>query len=94
LKENSGGFSGREIEKSIYAAMYDGLDEGREFTTEDILKALKATTPLARTSRAQIERLRGWAINGGVRFASSDTDKATREPIIGPTELQVDLPQR
>ncbi len=59
--ENSEGFSGAEIEMAVVEGMYAGFGRKREFTTEDILAALRASVPLSRTMFEEIESLRSWA---------------------------------
>jgi ATP-dependent 26S proteasome regulatory subunit len=69
LAENSKDFSGAEIEEAITSAMYDAFYAGRELETEDVLKAIHETVPLARTMDEQINHLRSWA-GGRARDAS------------------------
>ena len=54
-------FSGAEIEQAILSAMYKAFAEDREFTTEDILDAIRDTVPLAVTAKEKIDYLRDWA---------------------------------
>jgi SpoVK/Ycf46/Vps4 family AAA+-type ATPase len=85
------GYSGAEIEQAIIAAMHDAFDENREFTDQDLLRAIRETVPLSRTAREQIERLKQWAASGKARPASSDAD-LTPAAVGGPAPLEVDLP--
>ena len=39
------GFSGAEIEQAIVAALYDAFDAGRDITTEDLLRNVRALRP-------------------------------------------------
>ncbi|VAX23619.1 ATPase of the AAA+ family protein associated with FIG137771 hypothetical protein [hydrothermal vent metagenome] len=57
----SNGFSGAEIEMAVVEAMYAGFAEKREFTTEDITSAIKASVPLSTTMAEEIGALRQWA---------------------------------
>jgi hypothetical protein len=52
---------------AMHAAFDDG---GREFTTQDILTALKNIVPLARSQREDIEYLRNWLREGRALSAS------------------------
>ncbi|HIE53157.1 MAG TPA: AAA family ATPase, partial [Armatimonadetes bacterium] len=70
LTAASVGYSGAEIEQAIIEAMYDGFEEQREFTTEDILRALQQMVPLSQTKAQDIERLKRWAAEGKARLAS------------------------
>ncbi len=71
LAEASQGFSGAEIEQAVISALYDAFSEGRDITTEDILKAIQETVPLSVTMKEQIDALREWA-SGRARRASSE----------------------
>lgn len=55
------GFSGSEIEQLVISAVRDAYYEGREASTQDILRNIKATIPLSAMMREKIEGLRSWA---------------------------------
>ncbi|HLV43460.1 MAG TPA: AAA family ATPase, partial [Aggregatilineales bacterium] len=76
LAFQSEGFNGAEIEQAIYEAMHAAFNQRREFTTEDILRAMAAIVPLSKTSQERIERLQEWAQSGRCRPASSDAAQA------------------
>jgi SpoVK/Ycf46/Vps4 family AAA+-type ATPase len=61
LAKEADQFSGAEIEQAILSAMYRAFAEDREFTTEDVLKSIKETVPLAVTASEKITHLRQWA---------------------------------
>ena len=62
LAEKTEKFSGAEIEQAVIDAMFDAYaDDGREFTTHDILRSVRRTVPLARTMDQTIKRLKEWA---------------------------------
>jgi ATP-dependent 26S proteasome regulatory subunit len=70
-------FSGAEIEQTIIDGMYRAFDGGgkgqrRDFTTEDIIMAVKETVPLAAIAHEQITALKQWAAQTGARTASND----------------------
>lgn len=70
-------FSGSEIEQVIIDAMYKAFGQGtnrqrRDFTTEDIVRSIEETVPLAAIAREQITQLKRWAAEAGARTASSD----------------------
>jgi len=78
LARQARNFSGAEIEQVIVDAMYRGFgrsatEQRRDFTTEDIVRAMEETVPLAAIARDQIEQLKQWAANAGARTASNDT---------------------
>ena len=66
-------FSGAEIKQSIIEAMYFAFYEKREFTTNDICRALKESIPLVQLENDQMLRLQKWAKSGRIRLASSKT---------------------
>ena len=45
-------------------------DNGRDFTTEDILDALSRQVPLSKSQRESIEALRNWLREGRAQSAS------------------------
>ncbi|MGK7346674.1 MAG: AAA family ATPase [Candidatus Nitrospinota bacterium M3_3B_026] len=61
LAATAEGYSGAEIEMAVVEAMYSGFDAKREFTTEDILIALRSSVPLSKTMAEDIDALRRWA---------------------------------
>ncbi|NEP44131.1 MAG: AAA family ATPase, partial [Okeania sp. SIO2H7] len=66
-------FSGAEIEQVIIDGMHIGFGDRRDFTAEDIVKAIEETVPLAAVAKEQIEGLKQWAASAGARSASLDT---------------------
>ncbi len=58
LVSASNGFSGAEIEAVIIDAMSIGFSEDREFTTEDILDAIKTCIPLSKVMKEELDKLR------------------------------------
>ncbi len=61
LAETANQFSGAEIEEAVVSSMYRGFSENREFNSDDILKSIQETVPLAVTARERIDELREWA---------------------------------
>ncbi len=76
LAFQSEGYNGAEIEQVIYEAMHFAFDNRREFTTEDILRAMSQMVPLSKTASERIQRLHEWAASGRCRLASSDAAQA------------------
>lgn len=70
LSKCSKDFSGAEISQAITEGMYYAFNEGREFTTKDILDGLENIIPLARIERKKIQSLQEWAESGRIRTAS------------------------
>jgi ATP-dependent 26S proteasome regulatory subunit len=71
-------FSGAEIEQVTIDGLYRAFGtfvngQRRDLTTEDILRSIEDTVPLASIARSQIEDLKRWAAEAGARTASSDT---------------------
>jgi len=52
--------------------MYEAFYEKREFTTDDICKALQQLIPLAQLETNQMLKLQNWASSGRIRLASSE----------------------
>ena len=89
LAKASRGFVGSEIEQAVIDAMYIGFnDKEREFTTEDILHALKHQVPISVSQREQIEKLRSWLREGRAQSASF-SDAADAESQFVPIQLEV-----
>ena len=63
-------FSGAEIKQSIIDAMYYAFYEKREFTTEDIQKALTEVIPLSQLDDLKVQEIQNWALSGRIRLAS------------------------
>lgn len=72
LANLSESFSGAEIRQSIIDGMYEAFYEKREFTTDDICKALQQLIPLAQLETNQMLKLQNWASSGRIRLASSE----------------------
>ncbi|PSB26881.1 AAA family ATPase [Stenomitos frigidus] len=78
LARQAKNFSGAEIEQVVIDAMHQAFGRGRsgqrqDFTTEDIVRSIEETVPLAAIARDQIEHLKQWAAEAGARTASRDT---------------------
>lgn len=70
LAEASQGYVGAEIEQAIIDAMYVGYNARREFTTQDILDALRRQVPLSVSQREVVQALRQWLSEGRAQSAS------------------------
>lgn len=68
----SAGFSGAEIAQAITEAMHEAFAQQREFTTDDIVNALRTSVPLSRTAQEHVDRLKNWAASGRARPASKE----------------------
>ncbi|MEG4116121.1 AAA family ATPase [Microcoleus sp. N9_B4] len=71
-------FSGAEIEQVVIDGLYRAFGtfvngQRRDLMTEDILRSIEDTVPLAAIARSQIEDLKRWAAEAGARTASNDT---------------------
>ena len=78
LAKRAENFSGAEIEQVVIDGLYRAFGtfvngQRRDLTTEDILRSIEDTVPLAAIARSQIEDLKRWAAEAGVRTASNDT---------------------
>lgn len=65
----SNGFSGAEIEQAIVNAMYIGFHKNREFTSHDIIIAIKDTIPISKTYSKEIKKMRAWGYSGKTQIA-------------------------
>ncbi len=79
LAKQTRNFSGAEIEQVIIDGIHGAFGRGsignrQDFTTEDILRAIEETVPLAAIARDQIEALKQWASEAGARTASNDAE--------------------
>jgi SpoVK/Ycf46/Vps4 family AAA+-type ATPase len=63
LAEDTDRFSGAEIEQVIIDAMFEAFADDREVDTDDILRAVRRTVPLAVTMDQPFKRLKEWARN-------------------------------
>jgi ATP-dependent 26S proteasome regulatory subunit len=61
LTRAAASYSGSEIEQAVVGALFDAFDQGRDITTDDILRNVEVTVPISRTMRERIESLREWA---------------------------------
>nr|AOW70810.1 hypothetical protein Ycf46 [Monodopsis sp. MarTras21] len=66
-------FSGAEIKQLIVEAMYQAFSEGREFKTNDIIKEIDRSVPLAKLHQESVQKLQAWARSGRVRLGSVDS---------------------
>ena len=75
----SQGYVGAELEQAIIDAMYLGFNARREFTTKDVLQAVRRLVPLSVSQRERIKELRTWLTQGRAQSASfSDSKSAQR----------------
>jgi SpoVK/Ycf46/Vps4 family AAA+-type ATPase len=77
LARHSPDYSGAEIEQAIVEGMQQAFSSGSmgnraDFNTENIIRALEDTVPLATIAKPQIESLKQWASKAGARPASID----------------------
>lgn len=89
LAEASSGYVGSEIEQAVIDAMYIGFNDGqREFTTEDILFALKRQVPLSVSQRENITMLRNWLREGRAQSASFQKTEEAEHQFV-PIQLDI-----
>jgi SpoVK/Ycf46/Vps4 family AAA+-type ATPase len=88
LGRESQGFVGAEIEQAIIDAMYVGFNQGREFNTYDLSRALRNLVPLSVSQRETIQVLRDWLQEGRVQSASfEEVSEAERQFV--PLQLEM-----
>jgi SpoVK/Ycf46/Vps4 family AAA+-type ATPase len=70
-------FSGAEIKEAIFDAMHNAFHENaREFTSDDIIRAIKETSPLAVTQKEKVDALRTRANTSKWRNATEVIDRS------------------
>ncbi|AGI98917.1 hypothetical protein (chloroplast) [Nannochloropsis oceanica] len=79
LSQLTPSFSGAEIKQLIIEAMYQAFSEGREFRTQDIVKEIDNSIPLAKLQQESIQKLQAWARSGRIRLGSLDVSDNTNE---------------
>ena len=70
LVRASEGYVGAELEQAVIDAMYVAFGAEREFTTDDILAALRRQVPLSVSQRETVQMLRNWLHEGRAQLAS------------------------
>lgn len=70
LARASEGFVGAELEQAVLDAMYTGFNAQREFTTQDVLSALKRLIPMSMSQRETVCKLRAWLAEGRAQSAT------------------------
>lgn len=65
------GWTGAEIEQALIAARVQAYQEGRDFTTDDVLKNTANMVPLAVTMHEKIRELREWTYGRAISASSS-----------------------
>jgi len=55
------GFTGADIAGTVRKAMFSAFYQERDFKTEDVLEAIRETTPFGETHKEVVEQLRAWA---------------------------------
>ena len=79
LSQLTPSFSGAEIKQLIIEAMYQAFSEGREFKTQDIVKEIDNSIPLAKLQQESVQKLQAWARSGRIRLGSLDASNITNE---------------
>lgn len=88
LARESQGMVGAEIEQIIVDAMYVGFNQGREFTTRDLSRALRSLVPLSVSQRETIENLRRWLQEGRAQSASFEEVREAEKQFV-PLQIQL-----
>ena len=82
LAQMSAGYVGAELEQAVVDAMFYAFNQDREFTTEDISRAIQAQVPLSTTQREVVENLRKWLTEGRAQSASfRETSEAQQKAV-------------
>ena len=78
LAQASQGFTGAEIEESVKEAMFLAFDKARLVCKEDVLQAIKSTSPLSWTMHENIKQIRTWAKGRAVAASSSPPEMLSK----------------
>ncbi|MAS25380.1 MAG: AAA family ATPase [Oceanospirillaceae bacterium] len=70
----SKGFTGAELEEAVKEAMFLAFDEGHQLNKDDILKAIKVTSPLSLTMAEMINDTRAWTKGRAVAASSAEPE--------------------
>ncbi|WP_079912063.1 AAA family ATPase [Paenibacillus sp. 32352] len=89
LAEASEGYSGAEIEKVLEAAMFYAFSQKRDFTTDDMLRAIQSKIPLSITMKEKIEAIRAWG-----KLRAKSASRCTGEIDLSEIEERSALPKR
>ncbi len=82
LAKASQGYVGAEIEQAIIDGMYAGFDSHREFTTDDVLAALRKQIPLSISQADAVKELRRMLMEGKAQSASFHEAHEARESFV------------
>lgn len=83
ISEAADNFSGAELEQVVVDSLYRAFQQGREPETEDMIAAVRATTPLFDTMSEKIVRLREWA-----RSRAVPANRQPEEPLDTPFQME------
>ena len=86
LARDSVGYSGAELEEAVREGLFEAYAAAKQLRTEHIGEALRATYPLSKTMRDQIDQLRRWA-----QVRARQASSAKPEPL--PADKSSDMPR-
>jgi len=84
LAEVSKGFTGAELEEAVKEAMFLAFDRGHRLGKDDLLRAIKTTTPLSQTMAEVIQKTRSWAEGRAVAASSSEPEALNKAEVKKP----------
>ena len=82
-------FSGAELEEAVVSGLYSAFHHDRELETDDILKAIRNTNPLANSNSADLQKMADWAGKNAVNASSSES--TNDDAVAGSAGRQLDL---
>jgi AAA+ superfamily predicted ATPase len=95
LARESDGYVGAEIEQAVIDAMYIAFSDSeaprREFTTDDVIEALRRLVPMSHSQRERVQYLRNWVVDGRAASASFSDKGAAKSADTVPLELTPQL---
>ena len=83
LSALSQGYVGAELEQAVLDGMFYAFDEGREFNTADIERALQRQVPLSVSQSEVVTELRKMLLDGKAQSASFREARDAKQSFVG-----------
>lgn len=82
MVENSKNMTGAEIEYAVIEGLFTAFEHGRDLTTDDVVKAMNGTNPIAISQKDELQAMMSWAKENAVNASKPDsTPDASREMV-------------
>jgi SpoVK/Ycf46/Vps4 family AAA+-type ATPase len=80
---DSEGFSGAELEEAVVSGLYTAFYHERELSSDDILKAIRQTNPLAKSKAPELGEMVKWAETNALNASRVESGKASGKTSAG-----------